>query len=278
MQRAWHIIRREPLVAFIILGAALYALMVAVRPSDQTETIEVSGETVRALVRTQEELVGRKLSPEEVRTIVEGHLDDEVLLREARRQGFDENDLRVRKRLLSVMRTTLDEPVPAPSVAQLQAYYRDSTDRFQSPPAVSLEQVAFPWGSEKTPEDAAAFMEKLQGHAEPLSLGETSLVGSRLNRVSRSRLVLLFGSDFANVVFDLTPDTWSGPLESKSGVHYVRVIERYPAETVPFEKMEPYLRQQWEFDKRREIQQKKIDKLREQYRIVLPEEFRADSE
>ena len=79
MQRIWEIVRREPLVAFIFLGAAFYALMIAVRPADQTETIEVSAETIRALVEAQEELAGRRLSPEEVRTIMEGHVDDEVL-------------------------------------------------------------------------------------------------------------------------------------------------------------------------------------------------------
>ena len=53
----------------------------------------------------------------------------------------------------------------------------------------------------------------------------------------------------------------------------MRVLKRHPAEILPFEETETYLQEQWEFDKRREIQQKKIARLRKQYRVVLPDAF-----
>ena len=115
---------REPILAFFLLGGLFYALSIAIRPAADLETIEIRAETVRALIQQQEELLGRTLSGKEVRDVVQGYVDDEVLLREARRRGFDEDDFRVRKRLLTMMRSTLDEPVAEPSVAKLQAYQR----------------------------------------------------------------------------------------------------------------------------------------------------------
>lgn len=267
-------ILREPIVAFLLLGVLLYALSTAFRPTVSVETVDIRAESVRALIKQQEELIGRGLNEKEVCDVVQGYVDDEVLLREARRRGFDEDDFRVRKRLLTMMRSTLDEPVAEPSVAQLQAYQRENADLFRTDPAVTLEQIYFSWGSEKLPDDTAAFLEEVRTHPDPASLGEVSMAGYRLIRESRARLVMFFGGDFADAVMNLTSDTWTGPIESKSGTHFVKVIELHPSEPHTFEQVESYLRQRWEFDKRREAQQKKIDMLKEQYRIELPEEFK----
>ena len=275
MKSSWKNPLQEPFAVFAALGCLLYGVALVVQPSAPAETISIPAETIRGVIRQQEDVVGRELSREEVTAAVEGLVDDEVLLREARRRGLDQNDFRVRRRLLSVMRSALDEPVPEPSVAELQAYYRERVDRFRSEPSISLEQVFFPWGSELLPKDPAAFLEKLKTDPNPTSLGAFTLSGPSLQRMSRARLAMMFGGDFAGKVFALPLQRWSGPIESKSGVHYVRVSEHHPAEVPPFEKIETYLRQDWQLEKRREAQQKKIDALRARYHVELPEAFEA---
>ena len=175
------------------------------------------------------------------------------------------------------MRSTLDEPIPEPSTAELQAYYRNSADRLQTEESVTFEHVFFAWGSQKLPKDHQAFLEALENSDDPASLGEPFLAGNRMTRETRRRLVALFGPQFAGEVLRLPPGTWSGPIESKTGEHYARVLEHHPPELPPFEKVRSYLRQSWMFEKRRDLQQRKIDKLRERYRVVIPEEYDAHS-
>ena len=268
---------REPLVPFAVLGVVLYAVLLAVRPAAPLETIEVPDETIRAIIEQNKQLSGRELTEEEIRTVVADHVDDEVLLREARARGFDQNDSRVRRRLLSVMRTVLDEPVAEPSVAQLEAYYRENSNRLRSAPSVTFVHVYFAWGSERLPPGPAVFIETLEAATEPTELGEFFMGGNRNAKADRQRLVLLFGPAFADAVPALPLSQWSGPIESRQGIHYVRVLERHPPELLPFEATESYLRQEWMFEQRRSIQQKKIEMMREKYRIALPEEYRSEN-
>ena len=150
-------------------------------------------------------MLGRDLTGEEVRTVVQDLIDDEVLLREARRRGFDQQDYRVRRRLLNVMRSALDEAVPEPPVAELQAYYRDKADRLRLAPSMTLEHVYFAWGSETLPPDSEAFLDTLERSDEPMGLGEFFMGGNRLAKADRRRLVMQFGPEFADAVQDLPP-------------------------------------------------------------------------
>jgi hypothetical protein len=50
------------------------------------------------------------------------------------------------------------------------------------------------------------------------------------------------------------------------------VVEHHPSEAVPFERVERYLRQEWIMNRTRELQQERIDEIRERYRIEIAEE------
>ena len=56
------------------------------------------------------------------------------------------------------------------------------------------------------------------------------------------------------------------------GRHLVRLVERHPPEAAVFEKVEPYLRQDWLMYRMRELQQEGIEEIREGYRIEIGEE------
>lgn len=67
------------------------------------------------------------ITPEKRRILIEGHIEDKVLLREAYKRSFDKNDYRVRKRILNIMRSSLSEVVPEPSVTRSHRIFpRDS--------------------------------------------------------------------------------------------------------------------------------------------------------
>ena len=268
-------ITREPLVPFLVLGVALHFALRAVEPAARPETIEVPAETIRALVEQSEQLAGRSLTAVEIEDTVQGYVDDEVLLREARARGYDRDDLRVRKRLLNVMRTALDEPAADPSTAQLEAYYRENTERLTSPPSLTIEHVYFVWGSAATPDDAEAFIAALEASDDPLAMGEAFMGGNRMPKADRGRLVLYFGPEFADAAPELAVGRWNGPVESRAGVHYVRVVEHHAPELLPFEQIEDYLRQEWLFNERSTRMQASIDALRAKYEVILPEAYRA---
>ena len=264
-----EIILREPLVPILILGLILFLAWSFLKP-DGIETIEVRPEVIQFRENYQTELAGRPLTDEERRQLVESYIDEEALLREAYKRGFGQTDPRVRKRLLSVMRFSLDESIPSPSVAQLQAYYQENRERFRNDESIDFEVISFGPASSKTPADPVAFLQEIRAAKDPYSLGDFLMSG---NRRSASELAIVreFGRDFLEQIWNLDAGEWQGPFKSRVGMHYVRLNGRNPVSYPEFEQIENYLRQDWEFTKRRALQQEKIDQLRAGYRIEYPD-------
>ena len=270
------LVRRHPFVLFIVLGALLYGAWVLLAPPER-ETIHVEATVLRALEQQQEDLLGRPLTVDERQEIRESYIDDEVLLRVALARGLQWSDFRVRQRLTRIMRGALTETVADPSVAQLQAHFRDNLDRYSSPESMTLDQVFFPWGEEVTEEWLDEVLAALRSGADPAEYGSSSLVAPRrMPRQSRALLVRTFGADFADSVDPLVIGDWHGPFESLHGIHLVRVTERHPPEVAVFEDVEHYLRQEWLMEKTRELQQEGVDEIRSRYRIELVEESAAE--
>jgi len=262
-------IRREPLVLFVAGGAALFFAWTALAPRE-VQAVEIESAALRGLVTMQEELLGRPLTDDERAEVREGYFDDEVLVQEALRRGLHLGDYRTRKRLIQIMRSAMTVTVPDPSLAELQAWFRESIDKYTRPPSATVELVPFPWGDGTSADEIAEALVQLQTGADPQEFGQTGLgTNRRLGNATRADLVRSFGPDFADLVVDLPAGQWHGPFESVHGVHLVRVVERHPAQTPSFEDMEPYLQQDWLMTRTRELQQQRIDELRAEYRIEL---------
>lgn len=261
-------LQQEPLIPFALIGGMLFAVY-GFSKSEQVETIEITPQTRRALEDMEESLRGRPLTDEERQTLIDSHVEDEVLMREALRRGLERKDSRVRRRLLTVMRSTLDEQVPEPTRAELQAYFRQNAASYAAQEVVTFDQVFFSFGNE--PADRDALLEQLRGGADHRQLGEPRSTGSALRKTTRREMLPMFGGEFTDRVFELTPKEWTGPLESSQGLHYVRVAERQSLPAPSFEQLEDYLRQDWMFKRRREIQSEKIAAMRQRYRVVFRE-------
>jgi len=261
---------RSPLLQFVVLGAMAFALYVRFKPAD-IETIHVTSQTIDALVQQRESITQQPVSPEGRKELIEGHIEEEVLLREAYKSGFDKTDYRVRRRILTLMRSALTETVPEPSLAQLRAFYEEHRDRYEKPASITFEQVYFAFASSKLPADPNRFLAELGSSRDLASFGDSSQIGSRFSRASFERIAMTFGKPFTESVFDLPRNVWKGPIESFVGIHYVFVSEDHESEMPPFENIEPFLRTDYLMSKSRESQASKIENMRKNYQIVTDE-------
>ena len=132
----------NPLLHFLLLGAISYSLYVSLKPDD-LETIHVTSQTIEALVQQSESITQTPVTSEVRKELIEGHIEEEVLIREAYKRGFDKSDYRVRRRILGLMRSSLSEVIPVPSLAQLRTFYEENRDRYETGPSISFEQVFF---------------------------------------------------------------------------------------------------------------------------------------
>ena len=269
MKAIMNPVLKSPILHFILLGIVAFVAYIQLKPPDR-ETIHITTQTIDALVQQRESIAQKAITPEARQSIIEGHIEDEILLREAYKRGFDKNDYRVRRRILNIMRTSLSEVIPEPSIAQLRAFYEANKKRYLTSPARSFEQVYFSFTSAKLPEKPEHFIKQLKEAKEIAGLGDYSLtLSNRYSKSSFQTTAITFGKPFAQAVFDMPLNQWRGPVESFQGIHYVRVAAEHEPELTPFEQMESYLRQDYILRKTRENQVAKIDELRKNYVVVV---------
>jgi PPIC-type PPIASE domain len=262
----WSFLKREPLVHFVVLGALLFGAS-ALWQRRAREVVVIDRATIEALVRQQTEILGHPPSQQERALLVQGIVDDAVLLREAYRRGLEQDPV-VEQHLVQKMRLLLGEEIPEPDEAALRALLAAEAERYRSPPTVSLDQV-FYGDPAALPAD---LLERLRAGEDFRGLGERLfMLSHRLARYSVADLVGLFGEDLARQIFALPVGEWQGPFRSPEGVHLIRVAEKLPPRVPAFEEIEGWLREDWRHAMQQQMISAQLAALRERYRIVVEE-------
>ena len=262
--RTKHLLR-EPLLQFAAAGGLLFLAHALWVPSDG-KRIVVTGDIAEALARDREELLLRPLTSEERERVVSEFIDEEVLLREAYRQGLDQGDPRIRRWLIDKVEFLLDEEPEEPTAEDLDALFREKTERYMTPRAVSFDHVFYASGE---PEPILA---RLRAGADFTRWGDEFWLGKSLNRFSELELTTTLGADFTTRVLALPKGEWSGPVASSRGAHFVRVREKHEPELPSREEVDWALREDWLREKREQSRARKLEELRARYRIERPDD------
>ena len=216
----------EPLVHFLIAGAAVFWLLSG-RPPDLGERrIVVDKAVVGAMVQRFYGSFHRLPSPDETDGMIRDYVADQVYYREALRLGLDQGDevvvRRMRRKLESL--AVADAETSEPSDAQLQALIDRGPARYSDDPRSTFEQIYL--GAD-TPENRAAANAKLAElrAGRTVSAAPAPLPG-RLDGAPASQISGLFGDEFTLALRSLPLGQWQGPVASGVGLHFVRVSSR----------------------------------------------------
>lgn len=265
---------REPLLHFLLVGAALYGVhrWTASEPADPPIVIDEA--FVAGLERQHVQRSGRPPEDEEtLERLVDEHVREEVLLREALRLGLEQDDPIVRRRLVQKMELMLGAAAEPgePSDDELRAHLEANAERFVRSERLGFTQVFF---AKERREDAVAdarnAREALTAGADPETLGDSFVLGRRQSPVAQSAIAGRYGQPFAETVGELEMDTWSEPIESPLGVHLVRLEEREPGHTPTLDEVRADVRDDWRREARAERLDAAIGRLVERAEVVRP--------
>jgi hypothetical protein len=266
---------KDPLVHFLLIGAALFAVA-AWRGESVTagrERIVVTGEQVAQARSAAALLQGREPTAEELAALVEPIVRDEVMYRQALALGLDENDDEVRRRLVEKMTyLTQDLADPEPSSAdQLRTFYDESPERFTIPALVSFDQVFFSPGSrgDALEADAAAGLAALRAGRAPADVGDRTPLRESYDNAPREQVAVLFGDALADALFTTPPGDWSGPFRSDFGLHAVRLRSRSEPRLPPYEEIAARVAEEFGAQRRQEANERAYQEMRAQYEVVI---------
>jgi hypothetical protein len=287
---------REPLLHFLVIGAALFGVYAWLNRdnNDTAPQVHLADSDVRWLKDTFVLQWQRQPTDEELRGLIRGFVKEELFARQAQELGLDKDDIVVRRRLAQKMTFLLQDASSrkAPSDDDLRRVYEalraptgadaaklGETQTLYTRRKISFTQVFFSRDKRADPasEARAALPELLRANATvpPNDMGDQASVRSEFRNVDERAVSNQFGGKFAAKVFDLPVGPWQGPIESNQGVHLVRVTALLPGELRPFEQVREQLVELWHEQQQRASEERYFGELLKKYRVVPDESVKA---
>jgi len=276
---------REPLLHFLLAGAALFAAYAWLHPEligrDASHRIELTQDDLRQIAVGWLAQGRPAPTPDEMRSLVESKVREELLYREALALGLDQGDTIVKRRLAQKMEFLFEDlsALREPTSAELETWFAERAARFALPARATFRQLYFsPDRRGARARDDAAHA-RTQLASEPADAPAAAALadpfmfqndyGDReLGEVAKS-----FGPGFAESVFQLAPGRWQGPIESGYGWHLVFVDSVTPPHTPAFEEVAADVRSAWVAEQRDALRERALDDLKARYEIVIPKDL-----
>ena len=273
---------REPLLHFLLLGAALFGFYHFTSRSPggapPSREIRLTLDDLTQLELYFQSQWRRPPTAEELSRLVEHRIQEEVLYREALAMGLEKDDTIVRRRMAQKMEFLAEDVGAArePTGDELRAWFEKHRERFALPARVSFRHLYFSSDRRgaRARGDAAAALAKLAGQPQDAkqaaSLADPFMFQDYYGDRSSEQLAKDFGPRFALAVVKLAPGSWQGPIESGYGWHLVFVDTAVPGRVPAFEEVEPDVKTAWLGDQKERARDEAYRAMRAKYTVLLP--------
>jgi len=269
---------REPLVHFLLLGAALfgaYALLGQGKSSAQDEIIVSAGQ-IETLAATFTKIWQRPPTAQEMKAQIDQYVKEEMLSREAIALGLDKHDTVIRRRLQQKMEFLAEDFAAAsdPTEAELADYLAEHPDQFAEEPRFTFRQVFLSTDKrgDRLRTDAIRLLADLKKRGKDTDiaeLGDGTLLPQDLTDASQRSLVSQFGSEFTSALEKLNPGEWSGPIQSGYGEHLVFVSQRTEGRVPALDEVREQVKRELMNERRQAANRRFLDELLSKYHVVI---------
>ncbi len=269
---------REPLLHFLLIGAGLFLVygQMAEPEVEAGNRIVISQTDLERLAQTWLRRMGRLPSDEERQVQLESYIREQVLYREARLLGLDQDDIIVRRRLAQKMEFLFADltAIDPPDDAALARFLEENAESFAIPVRLSFSHVYLDVKrhGDQVHQQASSILARLREtgmSAKAESLGDAIMLPASFSQASKQQLESLFGQAFAAKLFSLPTGQWQGPITSAYGLHLVKIQTRHEASLPALAEIRPRLEREWLAREQRKANDTFYQALRQRYDIVL---------
>ncbi len=271
---------REPLLHFLVLGAALFVVYghLPASGAESPRQISLTVDDLRQLMVSFEAQWGRAPTQQEFSHLAEEKIQEEVLYREALALGLDKDDTIVKRRMAQKMQFLAEDVVTAhePSIDELKTWYAQNSQKFELPSRIAFRHLYLSpdQRGQRAHDDAVKALAKLTGQPEDSKLASSLADPFMSQDYYRDRtseeMAKEFGPQFALAIFKLKPGSWQGPIESGYGWHLVFVDGVIPGRIPAFEEVESDVKTAWLGEQKEEAWRKAYQAMRAKYTVSLP--------
>jgi hypothetical protein len=268
---------REPLLHFVVLGLALFLAYdwLSGRGLVSVNRIVITQGRIEQLAAGFESIHQRPPSSSEMDGMIDDEVREEVYSREAKSMGLDQDDIIIRRRLMTKLQFLSEDttPIAEPTDAQLLEYLDAHAADFRVERHYSFTHVYLSpqRHGEHLDADAQALLAQLHrnGTADASKLGDPFLLDLRFNNVAASELARHFGVDFETALRTLPTGVWSGPISSSYGTHIVLISERADERTATLADVRDDVRGKWMQEQREQANDRRYADFRKRYEVTV---------
>lgn len=269
---------RDPLFLFLVLGGGLFVAHATLGPASEpaVERIVISPAVLDSLDRQFEATWRRPPNETERQTLIDGHIAEEVLYREALAIGLDTDDVIVRRRMRQKMEFLLEGQLDeaAPKDADLRAFFDARRDRYRDDPRMTFRHIYLASAGE--PETPSAWREMAARLNAGVPLATEVRGGGMLPDVMEDApandVDRVFGAGFSKLLGEVPEGRWTGPVASAYGWHLVAVEAFEPPPEVSFDDVRAAVERDYLYQRQDEARTALVDRLKQGYDIVIREE------
>jgi hypothetical protein len=267
---------REPLLQFLAMALLLFAADAILNDKVERaggERITVSAGRVQQLADSYALLVGRPPGRAELDALLADFIDEEIAYREAIAMGLDVDDTIVRRRMRQKLMFLVEDSGASemPDEQALANWLVTHADAYRLPARLAFRQVltsADRHGSE-TAVVARQRLAALNRGADPVALGDASMLPQTLPLTTRDGVASLFGDEFAASLFADARDGWFGPVTSPFGAHIVQVLKTEAARDPSLDEVRNKLQHDWVEAQRNAAIDAYRAELRDRYEVTV---------
>lgn len=268
---------REPLVHFMALGSLMFILSGILGSSGSTSTNEIviNEAQVQRLIDSWSAVWRRPPTERELTGLIDDFITEEVFYREALAIGLENDDQIIRRRLRQKMEFISEDLSSQlePTEQELREYLEANRDYFEIEPTFTFAHIYL--NPDKIEGDLEKSVQRLASRLSPDSARNPSSFGDafplpyRYQEESHSEITKTFGIEFSDALLEIEPGKWVGPVSSGYGYHLVFLEGRTESRFPDLEEVKEVVEREWLMQRRRQINQEFIGRLRAKYTITL---------
>lgn len=263
-------ILHEPLVHFFIIGGLFFGWYSLKNEEVRDDTIVVTEGQIQSLAQNFARVWSRPPTKQELEGLIQDHIQEEVMVREAISIGLDQNDTVIRRRLRQKMEFISDELLSRsePTEDDLREYYQKHQEMFSEQPKMSFQHLYF--NPEKQTKSLEEIKEKLnQQTLDPEGVGDPFLVDSTFRMWTTRDIDGVFGGEFTDRIVDLPSGEWAGPVPSAYGWHLVYIEDKKPGTVSNYETVRRRVKDRWMLDNSRKLREAAFEQFKDKYTIEV---------
>jgi len=277
---------REPLLHFLVLGAALFAAWpwIGDEVAPPANRIVISRAQVQRAIEIFSKTHLRPPAAEDLQNLIEEEVEAEVYFREGLALGLDRDDeiirRRIKQKLQFMTQDLVDQTVP--SDAELQRFLDDHRENFGAEVQMAFSQIYLnpDRHGDRLSSDAALLLANLNTSDGRLNYGTDSDVLPVPNDFEATPLHVIesmFGHEFAASLAEQPLGRWVGPIQSGYGLHLVLVRERRRNKAPQLAEIRDQVLREWQSARLTEANLKAYRQMRAKYvvKVEMPPELVA---